>query len=547
VKIRSVAGSIAFVDSRGQGIRIERPWLVDSSGKRSESAVHWQILEEGKRLRLIVMPLGLQYPIVLDPSWTTTSSMTMRRGRHTATLLPNGTVLVAGGFMMNNVTALNSAELYNPQLGTWSNTGSMAISRAGHTATLLPNGRVLVAGGLNYNNSSGIGIVLSSAELYDPVSGSWSSIPSMSTAREFHTATLLPNGKVLVAGGSDSTTLNSAELYDPSTSTWSNTGSMTMAREFHTATLLPNGKVLVAGGSDSTTLNSAELYDPSTSTWSNTGSMTMIRRSHTATLLPNGKVLVAGGSGDSADLYDPQNGTWTSTASMSTSRRSHTATLLPNGTVLVAGGFNGNGIILNSAELYDPVAGTWSNTGSMSTPRYSHTETLLPNGELLVAGGVINGAVVASSAELYSLKPANLSYYPLTACRIVDTRNTTSPNLPVGSPTSFTVNAGGSSGSYSTQGGSTTGCGIPTDAKAIFFNFVAVNPSGSGFFQAWPFGTAIPTASVLNYANASGLNLANGIVLPVCDPSTATCTKDLNVQANQSSIQLVVDAVGYFK
>lgn len=91
------------------------------------------------------------------------------------------------------------------------------------------------------------------------------------------------------------------------------------------------------------------------------------------------------------------------------------------------------------------------------------------------------------------------------------------------------------------------GCGIPTYAEDIFSNFVAVNPSGSGFFQAWPSGASIPTASVLNYANASGLNIANGIVLPVCDPSTATCTKDLNVQANQSSIQLVVDVVGYFK
>jgi N-acetylneuraminic acid mutarotase len=551
VQVHSQAGSVAFLDSQGQGVRIEKPWLVDSNGQRSESAVHWQILEGGKHLRLVVMPLGLHYPMVVDPSWTTTGSMNMRRGRHTATLLPDGTVLVAGGFNSNNISALNSAELYNPQLGTWSNAGSMAISRVGHTATLLPNGRVLVAGGLNYS-SSGSGIILSSAELYDPVLGSWSSTPSMSTVRQFHTATLLPNGKVLVAGGSDSnnTAISSAELYDPSTSTWSSTGSMTMARQSHTATLLPDGKVLVAGGYDPTilsTLSSAELYDPLTSTWSSTGSMTMARQIHTATLLPNGKVLVAGGSGDSADLYSPQNGTWSSTASMSTSRRSHTATLLPNGTVLVAGGFNGNGIILNSTESYDPAAGNWSSTGSMNTPRYSHTATLLPNSALLVAGGVINGSVVAFSAELYSSTPASLSYYSLTACRIVDTRKTASPSLPIGTPVSFVVNAGGSAFNYSSQGGSATGCGIPTDAKAVFFNFVAVNATGSGNLQAWPFGTLIPNASVLNYANLPELDIANGIVLPVCDPLTISCTSDLNVRANQSTAKLVIDVVGYFK
>jgi uncharacterized repeat protein (TIGR03803 family) len=142
---------------------------------------------------------------------------------------------------------------------------------------------------------------------------------------------------------------------------------------------------------------------------------------------------------------------------------------------------------------------------------------------------------------------AGLSYYPLSPCRVVDTRNSASPNLPVNTPVSYQVNSVGSSGSYGAQGGNASGCGIPTDAKAIFFNFVAVNVAGSGYLQAWPFGASTPTASVLNYANMPGLDIANGIVLPVCDPATVTCTKDLNVQANQSSTQLVVDVVGYFK
>ena len=147
------------------------------------------------------------------------------------------------------------------------------------------------------------------------------------TARFFHTATLLPNGKVLVAGGlHDGSTLASAELYDPASGTWTATGSLATARDHHTATLLPNGKVLVAGGFDgSVALASAELYDPASGTWTATGSLATARYGHTATLLPNGKVLVAGGLTDSgslasAELYDPASGTWTATGSLATAR-----------------------------------------------------------------------------------------------------------------------------------------------------------------------------------------------------------------------------------
>jgi hypothetical protein len=119
--------------------------------------------------------------------------------------------------------------------------------------------------------------------------------------------------------------------------------------------------------------------------------------------------------------------------------------------------------------------------------------------------------------------------------------------LPIGSPITYNVNQGGSAFDYSSQGGSALGCGIPIDAKAVFFNFVAVNASNSGYLQAWPIGSPIPTASVLNYANVPTLNIANGIILPVCNPLTASCANDLNVQANQASVQLVVDVVGYFK
>ncbi|MBC7881457.1 MAG: matrixin family metalloprotease [Anaerolineae bacterium] len=140
-----------------------------------------------------------------------------------------------------------------------------------------------------------------------------------------------------------------------------------------------------------------------------------------------------------------------------------------------------------------------------------------------------------------------LSYFPIQGCRLVDTRNSSAGALGAGETRAFVIHSGGANFNYAAQGGSSSGCGIPADAKAVFFNFVTVAPSGSGDLQAWPFGTSVPTASVLNYAQVSGLNIANGLVLPVCNPAAITCTKDLNVQANQSSMQLVIDAVGYFK
>jgi hypothetical protein len=383
----------------------------------------------------------------LANTWVpTVQPMSVARSGHTATRLVNGGVLIAGG-------TTTSAELYEPMSRTFVQTGSMSVARPGATATLLPDGRVLVAGGCCKDPTHNLG----SAELYDPTTGTWTLTGSMHFPRSGHTATLLRNGRVLVAGGAcnglffgcDMSSLyaaqSTAELYDPATGTWSATGGMHDGREFQTATLLTDGRVLMAGGfsncddSFCTDLSSAELYDPATGKWSVTGSMHASREQHAAALLLSGKVLVAGGLNQggfgsnratyaTAELYDASAGTWTLTASMAVARLGHTATLLSSGGVLVTGGQT------SSAEIYEPSAGVWATPGAMSTSRSAHTATLLTGGHVLVTGGVGPDGQPQPTAEVFlagrgplvNIAPSSLTY----ATQLVGT---------TGSPQTYTV------------------------------------------------------------------------------------------------------------
>ncbi|MFL5345997.1 MAG: kelch repeat-containing protein [Hyalangium sp.] len=318
---------------------------------------------------------------------------------------PTLTATATNAFNLTATRSFSVAGLPACATSGWASTGPMASARFGHTSTLLPNGKVLVAGGGND--------YFIAPEVYDPSLGTWSTVGSPVSIGTWATATLLPNGKVLVAGGDQPSTapLPAAWLYDAASGTWSDTTSMASQRSRHTATLLPNGKVLVAGGGNyyvRSPIATAELYDAASGTWSAASSMASPRAEHTATLLPNGKILVVGGYNNvsvlaTAELYDPASGTWSAAASMTSPRWSHTATLLPNGKVLVTGGSDGRSVA--TATLYDPSSNTWSDAAPMSTPRWGHTATLLPNGKVLVAGGEDSflpwPSSIVATAELY--------------------------------------------------------------------------------------------------------------------------------------------------
>ncbi|HEX5745266.1 MAG TPA: kelch repeat-containing protein [Archangium sp.] len=281
-------------------------------------------------------------------------------------------------------------DIFDPRTDTWVPTGDTSANRRTYTATLLPDGRVLVMGGEDKP---------STAELYDPATGTWRAAAPIREGRIKHTATLLPNGRVLVAGGENAsgTRHASAEVYDPATNTWTTTGNLNTARGAHTATLLKDGRVLVAGGENTSTqrLASAEVYDPTTGTWRFTGVMGTLRYDHSATLLKDGRVLVAGGNriedtSGSAELYDPATGTWQATSRMEQPRRDHTATLLDTGHVLVTGGYHEAVGILTGAELYDPHLASWNRVASLQVDREHHDAALLNDGRLLIVGGISN-------------------------------------------------------------------------------------------------------------------------------------------------------------
>jgi hypothetical protein len=356
---------------------------------------------------------------VVNSGFTPTGSMHAPRSGHRATLLSDGKVLVVNGDD-------GSAELFDPKTGTFALTGSMTTPRYGATFTLLANGKVLVAGGYGPGSSGPLPRLLA-AELYDPQSGSFTLTGNMGVGRVLHTATLLANGRVLIAGGTDRSdgggaATASAELYDASNGTFMPTGSMNSDRAQHTATLLNSGKVLIAGGWNGHAADApddppwdplfAESFDPSSGTFIPTGSMSTTRIGHAATLLADGKVLLLGGmpsvqnidtqppAAQYAEIYDPTTQVFSGLDDLVVSRQGYTVTLLQSGVALLAGG-KVLDVVVPTAELLSPTTGALSTTGGLGTERVGHTATLLKDGRVLVTGGTDAKGNTLASAELY--------------------------------------------------------------------------------------------------------------------------------------------------
>lgn len=324
---------------------------------------------------------------------TSTGDMASARLGHTATLLPNGQVFVAGGSILPGGATAEGAERFDPATGAFQSAGTVA--RQSHTATLLANGDVLLAGGFTDRFPSGNPILTATAELLKAGTGSLQPTGSMSVPRLGHTATLLQDGRVLIVEGlvpteTGTTNTRTAELYDPSSGTFVTTGNTTSGHTFHTAILLSTGKVLITGD------GTAELFDPATNSFTATDHAPAARFAATVTLLQDGRVLIAGGEiyyddyylGPS-ELYDPVTGQFTSTGTLVTPRLGHTATLLPDGTVLIAGGdYDASNTPTGATEIYRPTTGSFTIGLPMMQARAEHTATLLTDGSVLLIGGI---------------------------------------------------------------------------------------------------------------------------------------------------------------
>ncbi len=293
------------------------------------------------------------------------ASLSTARVAHAGVTLYGGKVLVAGGGNLSVTSPaeyLSSAELYDPASNSWRAAGEMTTPRANHTATLLADGRILVAGGLN-----SVGRGIAGAEIYSPATNSWSPAGAMREARYHHTATILPNRKVLVTGGHQLTgdgstvALSSAELYDPASNSWAKAPRMRVPRDNHTATSLPDGRVLVVGGGTRTAgfEAGAETYDAAANSWSSAGRLKEPRAFHATTLLPAGDVLAVGGLNDcgalsSAQIFSASSGRWRPARSLRTPRGQLRATAFRDGQVIVTGGATITGSIISSSELFLP-------------------------------------------------------------------------------------------------------------------------------------------------------------------------------------------------
>lgn len=383
--------------------------MGEETQRRPETSV---ALLDAKTARLtITIPVeDRAHEILLDPGWTVTGSLPEARSGFPAVRLLDGRVLVAGGHGWY-AGVVGSCRIYDPVTGTWTSTGALSDAREYHTMTLLADGRVLVTGGVSNRQSQNSGPVkLATCEIYDPVTGMWTSARRLSEVRYHHTATRLNDGRVLVTGGSPKTAW--AQIYDPSTNRWTSTTPTYAGSGW--SLLLAGGDVLVTRGD-----YNAEVYHPAGNQWSRALSFAKRLTYSKGALLPNGKVLAAGSVNlvflpngaytwelsSACQVYDPTTNRWSVTGSMAAVRHSHTLSPLAGGTALTAGGHDrltAGGTHLGSCEIYNPATGLWNSTSSLIVPRSSHSAVALQNGAILVMGGSDASYQYTAACEIYT-------------------------------------------------------------------------------------------------------------------------------------------------
>lgn len=333
-------------------------------------------------------------------SWLEAPSLATIRGTATLVVLRDGQALATGGGVGG--IALAAAEAFEPQSGRWHPVAPLHQARRGHQAVVLQDGRVLVAGGLAE------GRPLASAEVYDPATQQWSPTGPMSSSRLGCSLTVLTDGRVLAAGGTPGGETGdqaqgpvaTAEIYDPASGRWAASSPMATPRFEHTATLLEDGRVLIAGGqspgAEARSLASTELFDPAAGSFVRSSDLSEARANHGAAVLADKTVLVVGGIGGqgaalgSAEVFDPRRGSWTKVGRLAQARTGSAATALADGRVLVAGGESveqGTRQSLATAEVFDPAAGSWRSAGQMRCPRSEEATALLGDGTVLVVAG----------------------------------------------------------------------------------------------------------------------------------------------------------------
>ena len=548
---------------------------------------------------ITVTDAGASTPPGTASAFSATGATATLRTGFTSTLFADGLVVVAGGTGSDGTTILNSAEIYSVSGAVFTATGNLNTARTGAVAVLLPNGKVLVAGGSSDGTAAG---ALNSAELFDPIAGTFNtSSHNMTAARFATTATLLPSGKVLIAGGQNAGgALITAELYDPATDTFTGTGNLSFARTGASATLLGTGKVLVAGGSSDGTatgaLSSAEVFDPAgnagagtfTSVAGTSPTLASGRWQPEAALLSSGKVLIAGGENSggvltTADLYDPAADSFNaSTHQMNEARSNGSAVTLPNGMILLPGGTTSQAV-----ELYDPQNDKFNATGSLLQFDSGLVPTLLNNGQVLVVGLNIGGVPSVADAELYSpsfnpLGTVGLSSSEPTdtfgpACVLTPSTGGTSTCSSTTTPTQVATSPHTITGTYSADtvhSGSSNSASltvIPTAAPAIAkafsaskvgqnskvnVSFTIVNPNaaatltGISFTDALPAGLIVATPNNLisdcggtltAVAGSSSISLAGGSLAPAA-PTPLLRKTSLRQTAGVASGQCVITA-----